>query len=194
MFLTRRPSQRRIAEFLEQARGLPLSYKPVGIARQSPQGFNADLASSVIGHGRETFERAKIALSQWRHYEMGWVELFPRGAAIEPGTVVAVLVHHLGFWSLNACRVVYGIGDRQTGSSFGFAYGTLANHAEMGEEIFEVRLEPETEEVIYRIQAVSKPHAALARIGYPLARYFQERFRRDSISALRRAIEGFGND
>jgi uncharacterized protein (UPF0548 family) len=190
MFLARRPSQPAIAEFLDRSRDLQLSYAPIGIASQTPGGFNADLASAVIGHGRETFERAKIALAEWRHYEMGWVELFPGGAAIEPGTVVAVLVHHLGFWSLNGCRVVYGVGDRQTGSSFGFAYGTLSNHAEMGEEIFEVRLEPESEEVIYRIQAVSKPHAAMAWIGYPIARYFQERFRRDSISALRRAIAG----
>lgn len=189
MFLIRRPSQREITEFLDQSRDLPLSYDPVGIARQTPEGFNADLASAVIGHGRETFERAKDALAQWRHYEMGWVELLPQGALIEPGTNVAVVVRHLGFWSLNGCRVVYGVGDRQTGSSFGFAYGTLTNHAELGEEIFEVRLAPESEEVIYRIQAVSKPRAAMARIGYPVARYFQERFRRDSISALRRAVD-----
>jgi len=64
----------------------------------------------------------------------------------------------------------------------------LTNHAELGEEIFEVILAPESAEVVYRIQAVSKPGAALARIGYPFARYFQERFRRDSTSALRRAI------
>ena len=188
MFLILRPSQLAIEEFLDRSRDLPLSYDPVGIARQSPSGFNADLACAVIGHGRETFERAKTALSQWRHYEMGWAELFPRRAAIEPGTVVAVLVRHLGFWSLNGCRVVYGIGDRQSESNFGFAYGTLTNHAELGEEIFEVMFEPQTEDVIYRIQAVSKPRAALARVGYPLARYFQESFRRDSISALRRAI------
>jgi uncharacterized protein (UPF0548 family) len=189
MFLIRRPSQDDISEFLDQSRDLPLSYDPVGIARQSPKGFNSDLASAVIGHDRETFERAKIALAQWRHYEMGWVELFPRGASIEPGTVVAVLVRHLGFWSLNGCRVVYGIGDPQTGSSFGFAYGTLTNHAELGEEIFEVVLEPESEEVVYRIRAVSKPRAALARIGFPITRVFQERFRRDSLSALQRAID-----
>jgi uncharacterized protein (UPF0548 family) len=192
MFLIRRPSQREITEFLDQSQNLPLSYDPVGIARQTPEGFNADLAGAVIGHGRETFERAKNALAQWRHYEMGWVELWPQGAAIETGRIVAVLVHHMGFWSLNGCRVVYGVGDRQTGSSFGFAYGTLTNHAEMGEEIFEVRFEPESEEVIYRIQAVSRPRATIARIGYPIARYFQERFRQDSTSALRRAIDVFG--
>ena len=139
--------------------------------------------------GRETFERAKNALAQWRHYEMGWVELFPSAASIEPGTNVAVLVRHMGFWSLNGCRVVYGVGDRHAGSSFGFAYGTLTNHAELGEEIFEVRLEPESEAVIYRIQAVSRPHAAMAWIGYPIARYFQERFRLDSTRALQRSID-----
>lgn len=192
MFLIRRPSQGEIAEFLDQSRDLPLSYDPIGIARQTPRGFNADLASAVIGHGRETFERAKNSMAQWRHYEMDWVELLPTGAAIAPGTVVAVLVRHMGFWSLNGCRVVYSIGDRYTGSSFGFAYGTLTNHAEMGEEIFELRLEPESEAVIYSIQAVSKPHAAMAWIGYPIARYFQERFRRDSIEALRRALGGLG--
>jgi len=189
MFLIRRPSQRGIARFLDESRDLPLSYDPVGIARQTPSGFNADLASEVIGHGRETFERAKIALSAWRHYEMGWVELFPRGAAIEPGTLVAVLVHHMGFWSLNGCRVVYSTGEQEGNATFGFAYGTLTNHGECGEELFEVSFNSESGQVTYRIRAVSKPRATLARIGYPITRYFQNRFRLDSIAAMRRATD-----
>jgi uncharacterized protein (UPF0548 family) len=188
MFLTHRPTQNEIEVFLAQSIELPLSYDHIGIASQNPAGFNADLASAVIGRGPSAFERARTALSEWRHYELSWAEVFPKRASIEPGTVVAVLVRHLAFWSLNGCRIVYGIGDRDAGSSFGFAYGTLTNHAELGEEIFEVRMEAETEDVIYRIRAVSKPRAALARIGYPFARHFQERFRRDSISALRRAV------
>jgi uncharacterized protein (UPF0548 family) len=191
MFSITRPSQLELEEFLSHSRNLPLSYDKIGIAKQTPHGFNVDEASAVIGHGAQAFDRAKVALAEWRHFDLGWVELFPRGAAIEPGTVVAVLVHHLGFWSLNGCRVVYGIGDMQSGTNFGFAYGTLTNHAEMGEEIFEVLLEPESEDVIYRIRAVSKPRAALARIGYPITRVFQERFRRDSIRALRRAVAEF---
>jgi uncharacterized protein (UPF0548 family) len=189
MFLIHRPSRSDLEEFLEASRRLPLSYEPIGIAKQSPAGFSVDQASAVIGHGQEAFERAGIALTEWKHFDLGWVELFPRGTSIEPGSVVAVLVHHLGFWSLNGCRVVYGIGDMQSGINFGFAYGTLTNHAEVGEEIFEVLLEPESESVIYRIQAVSKPGAALARIGYPITRVFQERFRRDSLIALRRAVD-----
>jgi len=188
MFLARRPPQRDLEEFIARSRDLPLSYNPIGIAKESPRGFNVDEASAVIGHGEQAFERAKLALTEWRHFDLGWVELFPRGVAIEPGSVVAVLVHHLGFWSINGCRVVYTLGDRRTGPSFGFAYGTLTNHAEMGEEIFEVSLVPESEEVVYRIRAVSKPRAMLARIGYPFTRMLQARFRRDSIAAMTRAV------
>jgi len=188
MFLTRRPSQLELDEFVNQSRNLPLSYDPVGIAKQSPNGFNIDQSSAVIGQGDQAFERAKTALAAWRHFELGWVELFPHGASIEPGSVVAVLVRHLGFWSLNGCRVVYRVGDQQIGRSFGFAYGTLTNHAEEGEEIFGVSLTPESEKVVYRIRAVSRARVALARIGYPFTRLLQQRFRRDSIRALRLAI------
>jgi uncharacterized protein (UPF0548 family) len=189
MFLARRPSQRELEEFIARSRDLPLSYDPIGIAKESPRGFKVDQANGVIGHGQQDFEQAKLALSEWRHFDFGWAELFPRGAAIEPGSVVAVLVHHLGFWSLNGCRVVYTLGDRQTGASFGFAYGTLTNHAELGEEIFEVSLVPESEEVVYKIRAVSKPRAMMAKLGYPFTRMLQARFRRDSIIALREAIK-----
>ena len=187
MFLTRRPSNRAIEEFIQESSRLPLSYKQIGIAKQQhTSGFKTDEASAVIAHGGDAFDKAKLALRNWQQFDFGWVELFPRNASIEPGTNVAVLVHHIGFWSLNGCRVVYLIDDRE--SVFGFAYGTLTNHAEMGEEIFEVSLDAETEEVTYRISAVSKPRATLAQIGYPITRVLQARFRRDSILAMERAI------
>ncbi|HMH43063.1 MAG TPA: DUF1990 domain-containing protein [Pyrinomonadaceae bacterium] len=187
MFLTHRPTKSAIEKFIDESSNLPLSYHPVGLARESPPGFNADMASAIVGHGAEVFARARRALTEWRHFELGWVELFPQAASIEPGTVVAVLVHHLGLWSLNGCRVVYELGDEDVWR-FGFAYGTLTNHVEMGEESFEVSMARDTEEVTYQIRAVSKPRAVLARIGYPYARISQSRFRRDSIAALKRAI------
>jgi uncharacterized protein (UPF0548 family) len=103
------------------------------------------------------------------------------------GTVVVVLVRHLGFWSLNGCRVVYLVGAAD-GPEFGYAYGTLTNHAESGEEIFKVSLHADTQEVSYSIRAVSRPRAPLARLGYPITRVLQARFRRDSASALARAV------
>ncbi len=181
----RRPSPKQIEEFILASKDLPLSYHTIGIAQADSPGFKVDEASAVIGHGPAIFERAKLALTKWRQFALGWVELFPRKASIGLDTNVAVLARHLGCWSLNGCRVVYLIDD--DGRRFGFAYGTLTNHAECGEEIFEVSMN-ESDEVIYRIRAASKPRAAFARIGYPVTRLFQAKFRRDSIAAMRRAV------
>ena len=188
MLLIRRPSAREIEEFIEQSINLPLSYEPVGLAERSPSDFKIDEALGVIGQGQRAFEQAKLALREWRHFELGWVESFPKNASIEPGTTLAILVHHLGFWSLNGCRVLYRVGDASEDTSFGFAYGTLTNHAEMGEEIFQVSISPASEEVCYQIRAGSKPRAVFARIGYPITRLLQARFRRDSIKAMQRAL------
>jgi uncharacterized protein (UPF0548 family) len=95
--------------------------------------------------------------------------------------------HHLGFWSLNACRILYWVGGPDE-ERFGFAYGTLTNHAVAGEELFEVFIDPGTGDVMYRIRAVSWPHAVLARIGRPFSRWLQTRFRRDSASAMKRQL------
>ena len=47
-----------------------------------------------------------------------------------------------------------------------------------------------TRTVWYEIRATSKSRAILARVGYPVSRYFQERFRQESALALREAIGG----
>jgi len=45
----------------------------------------------------------------------------------------------------------------------------------------------ETEEVMYRIRAASWPRATLARVGQPIVRALQARFRRQSAAAMTRA-------
>jgi len=189
MFLLKRPGQNQLEEFLDQSQKLSLSYEPVGIAKDSPSGFNVDEKVGPVGRGSEAFWRARNALVEWRHFDLGWVKVFPERPATEPGTVVAVLINHLGFWSLNGCRVCYEIGKRKESNVFGFAYGTLTNHAELGEEIFEVSIDPVTEVVSYKVRAVSRPSATLARLGYPYTRLLQQHFRRDSLAAVLRAVE-----
>ena len=184
MFLARRPSALEIDRFLAASRELALTYAPIGLARASaPVGYDMDDTSAVIGRGHADFDRARAALAAWTHFELGWVELFPRNASIEVGTHVAVLIRHLGFWSLNGARVVYHLDPDET--RFGFAYGTLPNHAEEGEEIFEVGFNADSGDVTYRLRAASRPRAALAHIGYPIARALQARFRRDSARTMR---------
>ena len=186
MFSIHRPSTRDIDRFLASSRELTLSYEPVGLAHTPTPSFDADEAIVPLGSGPAIYDRAKAALRDWTQFDLGWVELSPKGASIEPGSTVAVLIRHFGFWSLNGCRVVYRVGS-DAATEFGYAYGTLGNHGECGEELFKVVMAPGTSEVTYVIRAASRPRAALARLGYPLVRHLQARFRRDSARVMQRA-------
>jgi uncharacterized protein (UPF0548 family) len=176
-----------ITRFLDASRELPLSYAPTGIVRHKPDAGRFDEQVVRVGHGPADFERSRAALMAFKQFDIGWVELYPRHARAEPGTVVTVLIRHLGFWSLNGARVLYQVGGTDGEAAFGFAYGTLTNHAESGEELFEVFIDHETGDVRYQIRAVSWPQSALTWIGQPIVRLLQARFRRDSASAMRRA-------
>jgi uncharacterized protein (UPF0548 family) len=98
---------------------------------------------------------------------------------------VAVVARSLGLWWLNACRVVYVMGEKD---KFGFAYGTQPGHAESGEERFLVEWDRADGGVWYDILAFSRPRHPLARLGYPWTRWVQRRFARDSGAAMVRAV------
>jgi uncharacterized protein (UPF0548 family) len=185
VFFLRRPTSSDIDRFHQISRNLPLSYGQVGILKQPPGERRFDEQVVKVGHGDSDFERACQALRTWKHFELGWIAAIPRPASIDVGTVVAVQIRHLGFWSLNGCRVVYRVDGE---GRFGFAYGTLTNHAESGEELFEVFIDRTTGDVMYRIRAVSWPQDSLARLGQPFVRFLQARFRQDSAEALKRAM------
>src|SRR4029453_3027438 len=108
MFLARRPSAQPLQRFLRGSRDLPLSYEPVGILNLESTRQNIDDLTVAIGRGPAEFARARAALLGWKQFDLGWVEAYPPDAPVAVGTVVAVLIRHLGFWSLNGCRVVYG--------------------------------------------------------------------------------------
>jgi uncharacterized protein (UPF0548 family) len=188
MFFARRPSSATIERFLLSSHDLPLSYNPVGIVSSPSTSRDVYEVTVRIGRGEADFRRARAALTGWAHFNVGWIETFPREAPIVVGTVVAVLIRHLGFWSLNGCRIVYRVDEGGGEQRFGFAYGTLTNHAESGEELFEVFIDPQTDDVMYRIRAASWPQALLARVGHPIVRALQQRFRAHSVAAMERAI------
>ena len=85
---------------------------------------------------------------------------------------------------MNACRIVYVFEDDRR---FGFAYGTLQDHAEQGEERFSIEWLEGDGSVWYSILAFSKPRKWQARIAKPLSRMLQKKFARDSLEAMRQA-------
>ena len=192
MLLFREPSQPRISRVLEAQRGAPFSYDRVGASREAPgevPGYVVDRNRVRLGSGEEVFGRAVEALRAWRMFDVNWARLVPAGAPAEEGTTVGVLARHYGFWSLNVSRVVYGFEEDGAVRRRGFAYGTLPEHAESGEERFAVE-QHEDGSVFYDLYAFSRPNHPLAKVGRPVARGLQRRFARNSLAAMVRVAGG----
>jgi uncharacterized protein (UPF0548 family) len=189
MFLYRKPSEEFVRQFISSQQELPFSYPQVGSTQSHPPaGFTIDHNRIKVGEGEEIYRRAVSALRNWQQFELGWVTVVPPGRSLEMGTTVAVQAKVFGFWSLNAARIVYLIDEGQTGNSrFGFAYGTLPDHVELGEERFMVEWQADNS-VWYDIYAFSRPKHPLVRIGFPITRMLQKRFVRDSLAVMSKAV------
>lgn len=188
MFFIWRPTTKQIDHFLQEAETTGNSYTEVGASRDGSNAiasYNVDHNQILIGHGDTDFERAKQAVTEWKMFDFAWVELCWPGTPIQKDQNVAILINHFGFHSLNAARIVYTIDEPDW---FGFAYGTLEDHGESGEERFSVRLNRETGDVTYDLYAFSRPNHLMAHLGYPLTRMLQKRFAQDSKQAMFRAV------
>jgi uncharacterized protein (UPF0548 family) len=182
MFFPTRPSDQTIQRFIAAQTQNPLSYTEVSATKTGPPPiYTIDHNRIKLGDGPEVFERAVEAIKAWKQFDLGWVSLVPRGTRLEPGVIVAVLAQNFGFWSLNACRVVYLIDEER---KFGFAYGTLKGHVEKGEERFTIEWQAD-DSVWYDILAFSKPNKLIVKLTKPLARKLQKRFARDSLARMK---------
>jgi uncharacterized protein (UPF0548 family) len=189
MFSLRQPSAESIRRFLAAQSKLDFSYSPVGAtAHQLPPGFVVDRTRAKLGEGEPAFQAASAALRRWRQFDLGWVEAWPPETPIQAGEVVAIMAHGIGLWSLSACRIVYVVDESGPITRFGFAYGTLPDHVERGEERFLIEWNRADNSVWYDILAFSRPNHFLARLGYPIVRRTQERFRRQSTAAMLKAV------
>jgi uncharacterized protein (UPF0548 family) len=187
MFLLSRPDPSFIQSFIDEQKDQQFSYAEVGRSREdAPRGYNRDHNRVQLGKGKDAFDRAKAAVQEWKMFDIPWVNLCWPSVPVEPGTTVAVLVSHFGFWSLNACRIVYVIEEYGALERYGFAYGTLPEHGEIGEERFIVEFDSHECSVWYDILAFSRP-GPLTRLTYPLTRALQRRFARESKFAMARA-------
>ena len=183
MFKITEPNAQDVAKFISSQRNLQYTYAEVGATNTTPPsaGYTIDHNRIELGHGEATYQHAVDALKNWRQFELGWVTIVPRGVAIEVGATVAIKARAYGTWSLSASRVVYVIDEARR---FGFAYGTLPDHVETGEERFLIEWLPD-DSVWYDILAFSHPRHALVRLSAPLARLLQKRFARESLSILK---------
>ncbi len=190
MVSLRRPSTGMIREFLASQSKLDFTYDAIGATKTvPPSGYDVDHTRVKLGEGEQVFTRARAAMGRWDHFHLGWVEAWSPNTTIETGNVVAIIARNFGLWWLNACRIVYLIDEEEPLHRFGFAYGTLPDHAETGEERFLVEWDRESGEVWYDILAFSRPHLLLARLGYSYVRWVQHRFARESAAAMLMVVD-----
>jgi uncharacterized protein (UPF0548 family) len=189
MFTLLEPSKH-AAAFLRRAATRDFSYPEVGATRGTLPvvGYDNDHNRVKLGEGAQIFRRAAAALRSWEMFNLGWVRVSDPSTPIRVDATAAVLIRHFGFWSLNAARIIYVIDEDRR---FGFAYGTLRDHSETGEERFCVEWDEESDSVYYDILAFSRPRQWHARLGKPLARMLQRKFVRESKLAMQRAVDSF---
>ncbi len=194
MFSLQKPDRAAIDRFIREQSTLDFSYPHVGAAAgPAPAGFVLDDRTTWLGQGEGTFARASETLKRWRHFALGWVQACWPETPIERGQTVAILAHTWGLWSLNACRIIEVLDERNAeGWTFGFVYGTLPGHVESGEERFVIRWNRADNRVSYTIRAFSRPNHVLARVGYPIVRRQQKRFAIDSSAAMVRHCSAEG--
>jgi uncharacterized protein (UPF0548 family) len=157
---------RLIPRYAEQ----PYSYPDVGATQRAdlPPGYHHVTRSVVLGADQLTFDRAADALTTWgMHRRAGLVVAASADrAAVDVTTVMAFGVAIAGV--IIPCRVVWTADepDRR-----GFAYGTLPDHPERGEEAFIV--ERVDGHVTLSIRAFSTPGNRLVRAASGVARFMQ---------------------
>lgn len=183
MFSLTPPSVSQMKSLRESWTDEPLSYRHRGGIEHPPEtGFIHETHRVCLGRGPETYHRACAALDAWMMFPEWAVVHRPVGLQ-QPGQIVAMVVRILGLWWINPCRVLVRC-DAE--NRHGFVYGTLPEHAECGEERFMVERLPD-DSVWYEIQAFSRPRNWMTWIGFPLARWWQLRFVRDSHEAMKNA-------
>jgi uncharacterized protein (UPF0548 family) len=143
------------------------------------------------------YERACEAIRRWQMFPESIAQLHGRDQPPRPGLVVGVLyrVWLVPLWVLFPARVVYVVdeaAETEAGNvhRYGFAYGTVADHPERGEERFQVEWHAADDRVYYDLVAIAQPAHWLAKLGYPYTRYEQSRFRR--LSGRSMASLGMG--
>lgn len=191
MFCASKPTEQQIRATLALQQVREFSYTDVGSSRgELPRHYAVLHKRANIGRGSITFERAIKAVSNWKMFDLPGIWLCWPNVPIRPGSTVAIVIKHFGFWSLNCCRIVYVVDDEDGPvRRYGFAYGTLPEHAERGEERFTVEWDRTSDLVSYDILSFSRPGNLLTKLVGPVARWLQRRFVRDSLVAMTRAVQ-----
>ena len=119
------PTEDEVRRFIAKQKDSSFSYPDVGASASAvPAGYSLDHNRVQLGRGENTWQRGLGAIRAWRMFSMPWVNLRWQSAPIVVGTDIAVSLHHFGFYSLNARRIVYLVDEEGAVKRFGRRFWT----------------------------------------------------------------------
>ncbi|MGK2950208.1 MAG: DUF1990 family protein [Acidimicrobiales bacterium] len=131
-----------------------------------------------------TLAVATASLRRWAPHGGIRGRIHPAGSALAEGDTLLVVAPFGPFEMAVPDRIVAVVDEPQR---FGFAYGTLAGHAEAGEELFLAeQTSPGHLRLTVRVQA--RPATLLARLGTPLVTLLQRAAARRYLAAWAAAM------
>ena len=189
-----RPSEKTLQNFLQRQANADFSYPQVRFTEKNEAvpGYDNDQNRVLLGSGQAVYDAACEALRTWQMFPASWAWIAPPGAPIQTGQTLVMVARVFGLHWINACRIVYVLDGTGPERRFGFAYGTLPDHIECGEERFSIEWRSD-DSVWYDLKAFSHPRNLLVRLAYPMARYLQRRFVRDSLGRMKWKLEKSGD-
>lgn len=181
-----RPSTEVVDALIRDHTSAALTYDAVGgTLGVLPSGWVIDDRDVVLGKGESVFAAATAAMRRWAQFNLAWVAPVRTDVPIAEGELFSFLARAFGVWSVNVCRIVYVVDERDASASrFGFAYGTVGAHSVRGEERFMVTWDRTTDEVRFGIRKFSLPANLLIAALGPVTRWIQGRFTRDALARM----------
>lgn len=178
-----RPDPASLDRFLGEGRDAEPTYAPVGTLLAA-DGPTPDLAAErSLGSTPGTFEAA-VACFRSLAPQRSVATVWPSDAVAELGATVLVALP-FGPATVVAVNRVVAVVDEP--DRWGFAYGTLPGHPEVGEEAFVVERGADGV-VTARIAATAHVALPAARLAQPLLAPLQRRFAQRYLDAVSAAV------
>jgi uncharacterized protein (UPF0548 family) len=162
-----------------------LTYTSVGcsLSAETPPDLRRRRWSTALA-SPDALSRARSALEDWQVHRGAGLVVEADGP-LTVGTNVAMGAPLPVGWIDVTCRIVAVVDEPDR---FGFAYGTLPNHPEVGEESFTVARQPAGGPVEFVVESVSRPAHPLARLAPPITERLQASATARYLDAMQQVV------
>ena len=184
-----RPSADELGRVLAEQSSAEVTYAEVGATRPGsslPPGYQHDRYTRALGSGSEVFAAACSGLRDWACHEGAGLMRVPSRPELREGVTLVQALPVGPAYVPAACRIVWVLDEPDR---FGFAYGTLPEHPESGEEAFVVVRDPTDGTVRLDIVVFSRARHPLARLGWFVGRQIQLRVTNRFLDGLESYVQ-----